>query len=90
MKQTKIIKRTKELCDEFDKRAQTIGVSFARAEFAKMLAELEDENERLMDSLPLIEDGFGNHTSLYCLKCLRPTMQVVRPGSFQCARCINE
>ena len=40
-------KRVEQLCSEFDERVSRVGVGWARAEFAKRLAELEGENERL-------------------------------------------
>lgn len=34
-----------------------------------------------------LDDGFGNRCSIICPECGRPTMQIVRPGKFQCAEC---
>lgn|SRR5574343_565069 len=34
-----------------------------------------------------ISDGFGNICSVYCPTCKQRTMQVVRPGKFQCINC---
>lgn len=35
----------------------------------------------------ILEDGFGNITSIVCSNCGGKTMQVVRPGKFQCVVC---
>lgn len=37
--------------------------------------------------LDMIEDGFGNSISAYCPQCGGRTMQIVRPGKFQCWEC---
>lgn len=34
-----------------------------------------------------VEDDFGSAVSAYCPECKEPTMQVVRPGKFQCSNC---
>lgn len=34
-----------------------------------------------------ISDGFGNVNSAYCAMCGKKSMQVVRPGKFQCVHC---
>ena len=34
-----------------------------------------------------LEDGFGNYCSVICEQCQQHTMQVVRPGKFQCSEC---
>jgi hypothetical protein len=34
-----------------------------------------------------IEDDFGSSCNVICNRCFKPTMQVVRPGKFQCANC---
>ena len=60
-----MIKRVEQLCSEFDERVNAVGVGWARAEFAKRLAELEGENERLSqlttweneDDQPIPEDA---------------------------------
>lgn len=38
-----IIKRTEEICNEFDKRAAVVGISFARLELAKSFAQFESQ-----------------------------------------------
>jgi len=35
----------------------------------------------------LVEDGFGSAVSIVCPMCGNRTMQVVRPGKFQCSEC---
>lgn len=51
--QSSIVKRIKEICDEFDDRVNSVGLSFARAELAKALAETEaDLNAALSDTAP--------------------------------------
>lgn len=35
----------------------------------------------------VISDDCGNTISAWCLSCHRKTMQVVRPGKFQCRHC---
>ena len=40
-------KRIEQLCSYFDRRVDDVGVHFARLEWAKRLAELEGEAERL-------------------------------------------
>ena len=35
----------------------------------------------------VIEDGFGSSWSAYCAQCGEKTMQIVRPGKVQCAKC---
>lgn len=35
----------------------------------------------------IIDDGFGNICSAWCPTCKRKSMQVVRPGKFQCGYC---
>jgi len=35
----------------------------------------------------VVEDGFGSAVSVFCPKCGGKTMQVVRPGKFQCGVC---
>ena len=42
------------------------------------------------DELEIIDDGFGSSVSRWCPKCHGRTMQVVRPGSFQCPDCSGE
>ena len=36
---------------------------------------------------PVIEDGFGGAWSKRCGTCRQLTMQVLRPGKVQCAKC---
>ncbi len=47
MEQTRIIERIAEICREFDGRVEDVGITFARVELAKALAEAEAENARL-------------------------------------------
>lgn len=35
----------------------------------------------------VIKDGFGNEASKFCPICFQPTVEVVRPGKFQCSFC---
>ena len=35
----------------------------------------------------MIDDGYGNYVSAYCAQCHQKTMEVVRPGKFQCTEC---
>lgn len=49
--QSRIIKRTKEICDEFDARVNTVGISFARLEIAKVLAETEANLKEALEGL---------------------------------------
>jgi len=44
MSQTTIVKRTEQICNEFDQRAAVVGFAMARAELAKALAEVESED----------------------------------------------
>ena len=37
--------------------------------------------------IDIIYDGFGSSTSIVCPNCSGRTMQVVRPGDFQCSEC---
>jgi hypothetical protein len=41
--QSEIVKRTEEICNEFDKRVQLVGWVIARLELAKTLAETESK-----------------------------------------------
>jgi hypothetical protein len=34
-----------------------------------------------------ITDGFGNYCDAICDQCGQSTMQVLRPGKFQCSEC---
>ena len=45
MNQSEVVKRIKGICDEFDSRAEEMGLPFARKELAKALAEKERELE---------------------------------------------
>jgi len=35
----------------------------------------------------MVEDGFGSAVCAWCPKCGQKTMEVVRPGKFQCTNC---
>lgn len=78
-----LLKQLESECDLHDNSPYVLFLK--KNEVEPMIEALE---QTLLANAPLIEDGFGNYTSLYCLKCLRPTMQVVRPGSFQCSKCV--
>lgn len=41
MDQSEIVKRTEEICNEFDSRLEVVGIAAARLELAKALAERE-------------------------------------------------
>lgn len=43
--------------------------------------------ERLARDRKTVDDGFGSAVSVICPECKQATMQVVRPGSFQCSKC---
>ena len=36
---------------------------------------------------PEISDGFGTVASIFCTKCERPSMEIVRPDDTQCKYC---
>jgi len=66
MEQTKIIERIAEICREFDGRVEDVGITFARVELAKALAEAEAENARLTAEaawIPVTERLPENETS---------------------------
>ena len=48
---TKIVKRIESICHEFDARAESLGVAFARLELAKALAKSEERLTRLITGL---------------------------------------
>ena len=45
---------------------------------------------KLLDKNAQVEDGFGQSVSAICPTCYRHTMQVVRPGMFQCSNCADK
>ena len=51
MDQHETIKRTQEICTEFDTRVGVVGIPFARAELAKALAEEEGRTALFSDCL---------------------------------------
>ena len=66
-----MIKRIEQLCSEFDERVSRVGVGMARAEFAKRLAELEGENERLKEAISPVSHWLNkaaapNEHRIYC------------------------
>lgn len=50
-------------------------------EFVFILKKVEKHKGRI------IEDGFGNSCSAICPQCKKESMQIVRPGKFQCKYC---
>ncbi len=56
-------------------------LSFIRSILTSLHNSMSDE---------MISDGFGNQVFKYCEYCGKPTMQVVRPGKFQCSNCDKE
>ena len=66
-------KRVEQLCSEFDERMNAVGVGWARAEFAKRLAELEGENERLREAFNLYASHDRNDDYMLC-ECLKHSL----------------
>ncbi|MFZ3047006.1 MAG: hypothetical protein WA151_13925 [Desulfatirhabdiaceae bacterium] len=48
------INRIKEICDEFDSRADTTGEAIARLELAKAFVEIEDKETKMESALKVI------------------------------------
>jgi len=48
------LKRVKDICAEFDSRADAVGVSFARLELAKAFAEREEKATKMESALKAI------------------------------------
>jgi len=61
----------------------------------KQIEQLQAENKKLRKAVDhfeackedTIEDGFGSAVDSRCSECGFKTMQVVRPGKFQCGIC---
>ena len=62
-----------------------------RSAFVSNLESILDElcagNTAAASGDNIIDDGFGNTCSAWCPTCKRKSMQVVRPGKFQCSYC---
>ena len=59
MEQSNIVKRTKEIYDEFTNRMNRVGLSIALTELAKALAEHEaDQPASLQENIEITKDEF--------------------------------
>lgn len=88
-----IVMRIKEICDEFDERAKVVGLSFARMELAKRIAELEAaQPPAAVDSGPFVEgerveacyDWYGGATRDW-----RPAVFVEDDGTAEVPFCVD-
>jgi len=59
----------------------TLSSSYNIMEYAQAIIKKEVQPNEV------ISDGFGSEWSAYCAMCGEKTMQVVRPGKVQCAKC---